>query len=191
MGLFDDMKQFLETQLDDFMSKNPHLQIQVLEEQLQQQEEDSQTFLVELRSQEKRLQAEVLKTAQEIKSWHERVAKAEAAGRQELAKAAQERVDTLLRQGNQLWGKMQSIQDRTTQTVKLLETIKVRRQELQQKAAAAKAAAAQSTSTAWERPVDSWRSETSRRDPSDPLEAQFLRWEAEEELQELKKNLGK
>jgi uncharacterized protein (TIGR04376 family) len=189
MGLFDDMKRFLETQLDDFMSKNPHLQIQVLEEQLQQQEEDSQTFLVELRGQEKRLQTEVLSTAQEIKSWHERVTKAQAAGRQELATAAQERVDTLLRQGNQLWGKMQSIKDRTTQTTKLIETIKVRRQELQQKAAEVQAA--RTTSSAWEKPVDSWRSETSRSDPSDPLEAQFLRWEAEEELQQLKKNMGK
>ncbi len=189
MGLFDDMKRFLETQLDDFMSKNPHLQIQVLEEQLQQQEEDSQTFLVELRGQEKRLQAEVLSTAQEIKSWHERVTKAQAAGREELATAAQERVDTLLRQGNQLWGKMQSIKDRTAQTTKLLETIKVRRQELKQKAAEVQAA--RTTSAAWEKPVDSWRSETSRSDPSDPLEAQFLRWEAEEELQQLKKDLGK
>ncbi len=190
MGLFDDMKRFLETQLDDFMSKNPHLQIQVLEEQLQQQEEDSQTFLVELRGQEKQLQAEVLSTAQEIKSWHDRVTKAQAAGRQELAVAAQERVDTLLRQGNQLWGKMQSIKDRTAQTNKLIETIKVRRQELKQKAAEVQAAT-QTTSAAWERPVGSWRSETSRSDPSDPLEAQFLRWEAEEELQQLKKKLGK
>jgi uncharacterized protein (TIGR04376 family) len=190
MGLFDDMKRFLETQLDDFMSKNPHLQIQVLEEQLQQQAEDSQTFLVELRIQEKQMQAEVLSTAQEIKSWHDRVAKAQAAGRQELATAAQERVDTLLRQGNQLWGKMQGIKDRTAQTTKLIETIKVRRQELQQKAAAMQAAT-QTTSAAWEKPVDTLRSETSRRDPSDPLEAQFLRWEAEEELQALKRKLGK
>jgi uncharacterized protein (TIGR04376 family) len=190
VGLFDDMKRFLETQLDDFMSKNPHLQIQVLEEQLQQQEEDSQTFLVDLRLQEKQTQAEVLSTAQEIKGWHDRVAKAQAAGRQELATAAQERVDTLLREGNQLWGKMQGIKERTAQTTKLIDTIKVRRQELKVKAAQVQAAA-QTTSNAWERPVESWRSETSRRDPSDPLEAQFLRWEAEEELAEMKKKLGK
>jgi uncharacterized protein (TIGR04376 family) len=190
MGLFDDMKRFLETQLDDFMSKNPHLQIQVLEEQLQQQEEDSQTFLVDLRLQEKQVQAEVLSTAQEIKSWHDRVTKAQAADKQDLATAAQERVDQLLRQGNQLWGKMQGIKDRTAQTTKLIDTIKVRRQELQLKAAEVQAAA-RVTSTAWEKPVDSWRSETSRSNPSDPLEAQFLRWEAEEELQQLKRKLGK
>jgi uncharacterized protein (TIGR04376 family) len=190
MGLFDDMKRFLETQLDDFMSKNPHLQIQVLEEQLQQQAADSQTFLIELRRQENQMQAEVLSTAQEIKSWHDRVAKAQAAGRDELATAAQDRVDTLLRQGNQLWGKMQGIKERTAQTNQLIATIKVRRQELQLKAAEVQAAA-QSTSSAWEKPVDALRSETSRSNPSDPLEAQFLRWEAEEELQQLKKKLGK
>jgi uncharacterized protein (TIGR04376 family) len=118
------------------------------------------------------------------------VAKAQAAGRQELATAAQERVDTLLREGNQLWGKMQGIKERTAQTTKLIDTIKVRRQELKVKAAEVQAAA-RVTSNAWERPVESWRSETSRRDPSDPLEAQFLRWEAEEELAEMKKKLGK
>jgi hypothetical protein len=64
MGLFDDMKRFLETQLDDFMSKNPHLQIQVMEEQLQQQESDTMSLLLDLRQQEKQIQAEVLMTAQ-------------------------------------------------------------------------------------------------------------------------------
>jgi uncharacterized protein (TIGR04376 family) len=190
MGLFDDMKRFLETQLDDFMSKNPHLQIQVLEEQLQQQEEDSLNLLVELRQQEQQIQNAVLNTAQEIKNWHERVAKAQSAGRTDLADAAQARVDTLLRQGNQLWGKMNGVKERKAQTASLMETIKVRRQELQQKAAEMKATA-QATSSAWHQSVDAFQSETSRRDPTDPLEAQFLKWEAEEELRQLKKKLGK
>jgi uncharacterized protein (TIGR04376 family) len=190
MGLFDDMKRFLETQLDDFMSKNPHLQIQVLEEQLQQQESDTLTLLVELRQQEKQIQSEVLNTAQEIKNWHDRVGKAEAAGKQDLARAAQERVDSLLRQGNQLWGKMQGVKDRTNQATKLLEDIKTRRQELLQKAAEVKAAASTSNST-WQQPVTPLGNSKTRLDASDPLDAQFLRWEAEEELNSLKKNLGK
>jgi uncharacterized protein (TIGR04376 family) len=189
MGLFDDMKRFLETQLDDFMSKNPHLQIQVMEEQLQQQAADTMNLLVDLRLQEKQIQAEVLTTAQEIKNWHERVAKATAAGKQDLAAAAQERVDFLLRQGNQLWGKMQGIKDRTTQGTKLLADIKLRRQEL-----AVKAAAVQTTSNhnaAWQAPVTPLGNQKTRLDANDPLDAQFLRWEAEEELNAMKKNAGR
>jgi uncharacterized protein (TIGR04376 family) len=189
MGLFDDMKRFLETQLDDFMSKNPHLQIQVLEEQLQQQEADTSLLLVELRQQEKQIQSEVLTTAQEIKNWHERVAKAKAAGKQDLATAAQERMDSLLRQGNQLWGKMQGVKERTAQGTKLLADIKLRRQELQKKAVEATAATNSSSNSTWQQPVTPLGS--TRMDASDPLDAQFLRWEAEEELNSLKKNLGK
>jgi uncharacterized protein (TIGR04376 family) len=189
MGLFDDMKRFLETQLDDFMSKNPHLQIQVLEEQLQQQEEDTMTLLVELRQQERQMQSEVLTTAQEIKSWHERVAKAQNAGKTDLAAAAQERVDSLLRQGNQLWGKMQGVKERTAQATQLAETIKVRRLELQKKAAEMKATKA--SNPVWETPSIPWSNETTRPDRSDPLDAEFLRWETEEEMARLKKNLGK
>jgi uncharacterized protein (TIGR04376 family) len=191
MGLFDDMKRFLETQLDDFMSKNPHLQIQVLEEQLQQQEEDTATLLVELRQQEKQIQSEVLTTAQEIKNWHERVSKAEAAGKKDLAIAAQERMDSLLRQGNQLWGKMQGVKERTAQGTKLLADIKLRRQELQKKAVEANAASTSSSNSTWQQPVTPLGSNNTRMDASDPLDAQFLRWEAEEELNSLKKNLGK
>jgi uncharacterized protein (TIGR04376 family) len=191
MGLFDDMKRFLETQLDDFMSKNPHLQLQVLEEQLQQQESDTLTLLVELRQQDKQIQSEVLTTAQEIKNWHERVSKAQRAGKQDLAAAAQERVDFLLRQGNQLWGKMQGIKERTAQAAKLLEDIKVRRQELRQKAVEVKKATASTSNAAWQQPVTPLGNPQTRMDASDPLDAQFLRWEAEEELNNMKKNLGK
>jgi uncharacterized protein (TIGR04376 family) len=190
MGLFDDMKKFLETQLDDFMSKNPHLQLQVLEEQLIQQEADSMHLLLELQDQKKQIQTEILTTAQEIKSWHDRVAKAQNAGKTDLAKAAQERVDGLLRQGNQLWGKMQGLKERTSQATELIATIKVRRQELQQKAAEIKKSTPE-TNSAWRTPVTNWSSETSRPDRSDPLDAEFLRWETEEELARLKKNLGK
>jgi uncharacterized protein (TIGR04376 family) len=117
------------------------------------------------------------------------VAKATAAGKQDLAAAAQERVDFLLRQGNQLWGKMQGIKDRTTQGTKLLADIKLRRQEL-----AVKAAAVQTTSNhnaAWQAPVTPLGNQKTRLDANDPLDAQFLRWEAEEELNAMKKNAGR
>jgi uncharacterized protein (TIGR04376 family) len=191
MGLIEDMKRFLESQIDDFLSKNPHLELQVISEQLAQQESDTFELIVNLQTQEKQIEQEILNTAQEIKNWYDRVQKATAAGRSDLATAAQDRVNALLPQGNQLWGKMQGLKDRKAKAQELLQTIKTRRTEVKAKAEADRAVRAQ---TAASNTTSSWGSVnnyTSNSNFADPLDAQFRRWEAEEELEQLKRNLGK
>jgi uncharacterized protein (TIGR04376 family) len=192
MGLIEDMKRFLESQIDDFLSKNPHLELQVIGEQLAQQETDTIQLIVDLQSQERQTEQEILNTAQEIKNWYDRVQKATAAGRSDLATAAQDRVNSLLPQGNQLWGKMQGLKERIAQAQQLLQTIKTRRTQVKAKAAAAQAARAQAAAASSN--TSSWGSVnnyTSSSNFADPLEAQFRRWEADEELENLKRNLGK
>jgi uncharacterized protein (TIGR04376 family) len=191
MGLIEDMKRFLESQIDDFLSKNPHLELQVIGEQLAQQETDTVQLIVDLQSQEKQTEQEILNTAQEIKSWYDRVQKATTAGRADLATGAQERVNALLPQGNQLWGKMQGLKERIAQAQELLQTIKTRRVEVKAKTAAAQATR---TQAAIEDNPSSWgavNNYTSNSTAADPLDAQFRRWEADEELEKLKRNLGK
>jgi uncharacterized protein (TIGR04376 family) len=191
MGLLEDMKRFLESQIDDFLSKNPHLELQVIGEQLAQQETDTIDLIVDLQSQEKRTEQEILNTAQEIKNWYDRVQKATAAGRADLATAAQDRVNALLPQGNQLWGKMKGLKERIAQAQTLLQTIKTRRVEVKAKTAAAQATRAQAATSD---PTSSWGSVNNYTNDSkfaDPLDAQFRRWEADEELEQLKRNLGK
>ncbi len=191
MGLLEDMKRFLESQIDDFLTKNPHLELQVIEQQLAQQETDSVELIRELQSQAKQTEREILNTAQEIKNWYDRVQKATAAGRSDLATAAQDRVNALLPQGNQLWGKMQGFKERTAKAQELLQTIKQRRIEVKAKSAAAQAARTQAETS---RNTSSWgsvNSYTSTSDFADPLDAQFRRWEADEELENLKRKLGK
>jgi len=191
MGLLEDMKQFLESQIDDFLSKNPHLELQVIEQQLAQQETDTVELIVSLQSQEKQIERAILNTAQEIKNWYDRVQKATAAGRSDLATAAQDRVNALLPQGNQLWGKMQGFKERKAKAQELLQTIKQRRTEVKAKSAAAQAARTQaetsSNTSSWGS-VDSYSSNSNF---ADPLDAQFRRWEADEELENLKRNLSK
>ncbi len=191
MGLLEDMKRFLESQIDDFMAKNPHLELQVIEEQLAQQESDTFQLIVDLQTQEKKVEQEILNTAQEIKNWYDRVQKAAAAGRSDLATAAQERVNSLLPQGNQLWGKMQGLKERAAKAQELLQTIKTRRVEVKVKATAAQAARAQAAATSSTSSWGSVNSYTSSSNSADPLDAQFLRWEADEELENLKRNLRK
>ncbi len=191
MGLLEDMKRFLESQIDDFLSKNPHLELQVIEDQLAQQETDTIQLIVDLRSQERQIEQEILNTAQDIKNWYDRVQKATIAGRADLAQGAQDRVDALLPQGNQLWGKMQGLKERTVKAQELLQTIKNRRIEVKAKTTAAQAARTQAETA---NNTSSWGSVnnyTELGNSADPLDAKFRQWEADEELQSLKRNLGK
>jgi uncharacterized protein (TIGR04376 family) len=191
MGLLEDMKRFLESQIDDFLSKNPHLELQVIEEQLAQQETDTFQLIVDLRSQEKQIEQEILNTAQDIKNWYDRAQKATTAKRLDLAQAAQDRVNALLPQGNQLWGKMQGVKERKAKAAELLQTIKNRRIEVKAKATAAAAARTQAEAIGNTRSWGSVDNYFTDSNFTDPLDAKFRQWEADEELESLKRNLGK
>ena len=188
MGLFD----FLESRLDEFLRNNPHLELQALEEQLRQQEEDTLRLIIDLQAQDKRTQDEILSTAQEIQRWHSRIDNAKAAGRLDLAQAAQERESALLRQGNQLWGKMQGFKERIGQAKELQRKIQTRRQEVRTKAAQEPAASASSQAkTGWETPDWNQSSSYGTYSGADPLEEKFHTWETDDELEKLKRNLGR
>ncbi|MDH6060924.1 TIGR04376 family protein [Chrysosporum bergii ANA360D] len=191
MGLFDDLSRFLENRLEEFLRNNPHLELEALLEQLRQQEEDTLKLIADLKVQEKRSQDEILSTAQEIQRWHIRVQKAKNASREDLAAAAQDREAALLRFGNQLWGQMQGLKERIAQSQELLRKIQIRREEVQAKAREAQAARTQEQ-TQQRLKTDSWWNATSSYTTGlDDLEEKFRRWETEDELEQMKRNLGK
>jgi len=191
VGLFDDLSRFLENRLEEFLRNNPHLELQALLEQLREQEEDSLKLIADLQLQQKQSQDEILSTAQEIQRWHIRVQKAKAAGREDLARPAQEREAALLRQGNQLWGQMEGLKERIKQSQELLAKIQQRRQEVQAKIVEAQKASAKDKTQqrletdTWQNPVSSYSSSF------DDLEDKFRRWETQDELEQIKRNLGK
>ncbi|MEL7353381.1 MAG: TIGR04376 family protein [Cyanobacteria bacterium P01_A01_bin.116] len=187
MSLFDDLSRFLETRLDEFLRANPHLELRALEDQLRGQEEDSIRLLGDLNRRAKQLEAGILETATDIQQWHQRVAKAKSANRQDLVGPAQEREAALLRQGNHLWGQLKGVKDRIEQTKELNQQVKVKRQEVKTKIA--QAAAMPKTSTDWG--TTGWnQSPYSTSKAYDPLDESFRQWEAEEELNELKRKMG-
>lgn len=191
VGLFDDFSRFLESRLEEFLRNNPHLELEALVEQLREQEEDTLRLIADLQVQEKRSQDDILSTAQEIQRWHIRVEKAKTAGRLDLADAAQQQEATLLREGNQRWGQMQGLKERIKQAKELLQRIQQRRQEVQAKAAETQAnranyQASQRLETAgWN------QSRTSSSSRLDDLEAAFQRWETQDELEQMKRNMGR
>ena len=191
MGLFDDLSQFLENRLEEFLRNNPHLELEALLEQLRKQEEDTLKLIADLQLQQERSQDEILATAQEIQKWHTRIAKAKAAGRVDLLGAAQQREAALLRQGNQLWGQMQGLKERITQAKDLLRKVQQRRQEVQAKASQAEAQ--RSAHKAQQRFETSgwWNSSNSNFSGYDELEDKFRNWEIEDELEQMKRNKRK
>ena len=190
MGLFDDLNRFLESRLEEFLRNNPHLELEALLEQLREQEEDTLRLIADLQLQEKRSQDEILSTAQEIQRWHIRVEKAKTAGRLDLAQAAQEREAALLREGNQRWGQMQGLKERITQAKELLRRIQLRRQEVQAKAAESQAS--RTNYKAQQRlETDGWNQTRDFSGGPDALEAAFRRWETQDELDQLKRNMGR
>ncbi|QIR36678.1 TIGR04376 family protein [Tolypothrix sp. PCC 7910] len=191
MGLFDDLSRFLENRLEEFLRNNPHLELEALLEQLREQEEDTLKLVADLQLQEKRSQEEILDTAQEIQRWHIRVQKAKSAGREDLAAAAQEREAALLREGNQRWGHMQGLKERINQSKELLQKIQARRQEVQAKATEAQTVRAKAQSQQ-RLETNGWSNSTSSYSSNfDDLEEKFRRWETQDELEKLKRQMGK
>ncbi len=195
MGLFEDFSKLLETKLEEFLRSNPHLELQAIEEQLKEQEEDTLRLILEIQKQEKTLQAEILSTAQEIQRWNDRINKAKASQRLDLAQAAQERQANLLRQGNQRWGQMQGCKERIEKAKELYRQIQVRRKEVRAKAAEAATRNATKTATKTEQSWDTkgWNQSAnySSFNAADPLEDKFQRWEADEELDRMKRNINR
>lgn len=190
MGLFDDFNQFLESRLEEFLRNNPHLELEALLEQLRQQEQDTLRLITELQAQEKRSQDDILAAAQEIQKWHIRIEKAKVSGRLDLAQAAQEREAALLREGNQRWGQMQGIKERLTKAKELLRQIQQRRQEVQTQAAEAQASRA-SYQASQRFDTAGWNQSPNSSNGADDLEATFRRWEAQDELEQMKRNMGR
>lgn len=188
MGLFDDLNQFLEDRLDEFLKANPHLELQALEEQLREQEQDTIKLIAKLQLEEKSLQERILAIANDIQTWHSRIGKAEQAQRRDLATAAREREAELLRQGNQLWGNMEGVKQRTVRAQELLQQIRHKRQELKNSVQAqAKTPNSNSSDTVgWDRGGSSGVYNRS----ADPLEAEFQKWEVDAELEQLKKKMN-
>lgn len=191
MGLFEDLSRFLETRLDEFLKAHPHLELMGLEDQLRGQEQETITLLGDLKRREKQLEDSILATAQEIQLWHGRMAKAKAANRLDLVKLAEEREATLLRQGNQYWGQMQGIKHQIQQTRALQQQIHERRRELKVKIAQAQAERAAQRTTSWDTGWHTNPYDVFHRETMDPVEEAFQRWETDQELEDLKRNLGR
>ena len=192
MGLFDDINNFLEERLDEFLRDNPHLELQAIEEQLLEQEQDTRKLISKLQLEEKSLQDRILEIANNIQTWHGRIGKAENAKRPDLANAAREREAELLRQGNQVWGQMEGVKQRAVKAKELLVQVKQKREEVKTQSAQAKNSSTKTSTSQYPSDTVGWDrggNFSSNTRSADPLEAEFQQWEVDEELEKIKRNM--
>jgi uncharacterized protein (TIGR04376 family) len=185
MKLIEDIIRFLETRLEEFLRAHPEIELQALDEQLRQQESDTLQLLQESRVQEEALQKSILNLAEEIKTWHFRIEKAQRANRPDLAEGARRREAELLERGSQLWGQMKAQKEKIQQMEALLPQIRQRRQEVKAKLQEVRAVQAKGIDnpdrnfSPWGKPFEAW----------DELEEQFRQLEVENELNDTKRKV--
>ncbi len=183
MKLLDDLAAFLEQKLDEFLAANPGLQLQMLLFEVEQQEAETTRLLQSLSTQKQRAEKEILGLVEDMRKWTDRIEKAEAARRPDLAQAARDKEQALRQQGNFLWQQMAQSQAQIPATMALLDKIKARRQEIQAKVQVNPSVAATGsvhTSSSYQTPLGS---------PPDPLEQTFRDLELKQALEELKRGM--
>ena len=190
MSLFDDLNRFLEQRLDEFLRNNPHLEIYALVEQIKEQEKDTLKLIINLEAQERQLQQQILTLAQDIQLWHGRVNKAKSLGENELAQKAAEREASLLHQGNLLWGQMEGVKKQIIQARELLQEITPKKEQAQEKAATIARNQSQNTQE-FDEATKGWNQSNTYNKYSDVLEERFQQWETDQEIEQMKQNLGK
>lgn len=187
MGLFEDFSSFLESRLEEFLNNNPQLKLEVLRDELKQQERDTLKLIIDLQSQQKKAETDVIEIGKEIQKWHPRIAKAKGAGRLDLAKEAEEREINLLRQGKLAWEKMENVKVQMANSKKILASIEQKQQEINIKINELKNTQQSSYNySSFNSSENIYGSNSSN--SFDPLDDKFAQWEIDQELKTMKKN---
>ncbi len=160
---FSRLEQQLEHQLDAFLRANPD---QARQLELQEQRERLQRLQrrrLELQTVAERSRQELLELAAEIAQWQERVTRARQAGARELAERAEQHLAGLMARGRDRW--------------QALTDLGASLQQLEAELSSASAAASSNTSPGT----------TGNQPPGDDLDQAWARFEAEQELEALRR----
>ena len=191
MGLFEDFSNFLESRLDDFLQSNPQLNLSFLEKEVKQEIRDNESLVRKLEFEQKNLEKKVVSLGKEVSRWYDRIEKAKQGGRLDLASAAEEKLASLLQQGNSTWHKMQTVKEKLVETKKLLVNLYKKQKDIQlakQEINEVKNNYKNTDNTYNYRQSNYSSSSNYSNSKYDDLEAQFQKWEVEEELRNMKDN---
>ena len=157
----------LEQQLEAFLQANPAQEALLQEQEQEDRSRNLRERRIALQQQAEGLRAELLELAAEIQRWQQRVRRAREAGAEELATRAEAHLNGLMEQGRQRWQLLVALGE------SLAELEAGLRQEQQ---AVATAAAPQAGGKPAPEPSS-----------TDDLDRAWARFEAEQELERLRR----
>ncbi|GAB4303158.1 MAG: TIGR04376 family protein [Geminocystis sp.] len=192
MSIFENFTNFLESKLDEFLQSNPELNLTIIAQEIKQEKEDTIGLINKLESRRKQLELDILKLVQDIKIWCERIEKAEKANRNDLAKEAEERKNTLLSQGNFAWQEMEKVKNQILENNSKLINLENKEREINLKVKElekAKQWTQSNSNTSNYNSYGSYRN-SGFNNSNDDLEKKFRDWEVSVELEELKKKMS-
>mgnify|MGYP003345321531 FL=1 len=169
---FEQLEAKLEQQLEAFLRANPAQEALLQEQEQQDRARERRERRLALQQQAEGLRAELLALAAEISRWQERVNRARQAGAAELAQRAEAHLNGLMEKGRQRWQLL----------VALGEALAELEVGLRQEAAATGAAqgAGQGTRESGDAPG-------SQPTQTDDLDAAWAGFEADQELEQLRR----
>lgn len=167
---FSRLEQQLEQQLDAFLQANPGQARQLELQEQRERLERLQRQRLELQSGAERVRQELINLAAEIAQWQERVERARNAGATELAERAEAHLAGLMARGRDRW---QALAERGARLQQLETELKAAQ------AAGATASAATGATGPAAKP---------RPEPGDDLDQAWARFEADQELEQLRRH---
>ena len=157
MSWLDELERSLEQRLDAFLKANPHQDILLRDQHLQDRQRSLEQQRLQLQHQAHDLRRQLLNLAEEVRNWSARSDRARTAGAQELAKRADQHIQALMNQGRDLWTELNAL-GATFQTV--------------------------------EQQLDQLMASNTKPSPSRNLEQDWALFEAQQELDELRRQHG-
>ena len=109
MSWLDDLERSLEQRLDAFLRANPHQDVLLREQHLQDRQRNLHQRRQRLQQEAEELRQQLLHLAKDVRDWSSRCRRARNAGAQDLAERAEQHVQELMQQGRQLWGELEQL----------------------------------------------------------------------------------
>jgi hercynine metabolism protein len=172
-GWLDELEARLDATLQSFLRANPAQEALLAEEEARERQRGLRRSRLDLRQEAELQRQGLLRLAGEIRQWQERVERARAAGADDLARRASDHVATLMEQGRNRWQTLAELGERFAAVEQELAAL-----------AAPPAASAGRGSQAQKTPGTAPAAAAKGH-----LDADWARFEAQQELEELRRRL--
>jgi len=171
-GWLDELEARLDATLQSFLRANPAQEALLAEEEARERQRGLRRSRLDLRQEAELQRQGLLRLAGEIRQWQERVERARAAGADDLARRANDHVATLMEQGRNRWQTLAELGERFAAVEQELAALAA-----PPAASTGRGSQAQTPGTAPAAAAEGH------------LDADWARFEAQQELEELRRRL--